>query len=103
MVSLSTTGCATNSFRLNTAYADKAKADQVKVALAAAEKRVQEARRMPDWPAICDTLWHSGVQVKDGINVATWKGDVALGGANKQIIKCAAWYRKTQAAREPKP
>jgi hypothetical protein len=102
LICSSTTGCATNSFRINAAYADKAKADQVKVALAIAEKRVQQARRMPDYPAVCDTLWHSGVELADRLDVAAKKGDIALGGANKQITACAAWYRKTQAAREPK-
>jgi hypothetical protein len=101
-IGLSTTGCATNKARIDAAAADKARAGQVEVALAAAEKQVQQARRMPDYPAGCRALHFSGVEIADRYDVATKKTDIALGDANKQIGKCAAWYDRTQKGREPK-
>ncbi|MGX7874444.1 hypothetical protein ACVDG5_018280 [Mesorhizobium sp. ORM6] len=95
-------GCATDRFRLNQAYSDKAKAETTRTALAEAEKRVQEARRMPVYPERCKQTHHSGVLLNDRLDVANQKGDDALGDANKQIIQCAAWYAKNFDAREPK-
>lgn len=96
------TGCATNKALFGQAYADKAKANAAKDAVTAAEKIVQEARRMPDFPVECRKLWRSGVALGDRLDTATKKTDNALGGANKQIAKCAAWYDRTRKAREPK-
>lgn len=102
LTSLSLTGCGTDRALFNRAAVDKARAGQVEVALAAAEKSVQEARRMPLLPSECRKQWRSGVQLGDRLDVATKKTDIALGGANKQINKCAAWYDATRRAREPK-
>ncbi|RWX70473.1 hypothetical protein EN780_03500 [Mesorhizobium sp. M4B.F.Ca.ET.089.01.1.1] len=103
LTSICLTGCATDRFRLNQAYADRAKAEASKTALAEAEKRVQEARRMPVYPERCKRTHHSGVVLGDRLDVANEKGDIALGAANDQTIWCAAWYAKNYDAREPKP
>lgn len=102
LISGSLTGCATSKFRIGQAYSDKAKANVAKEALAAAEKIVQEARRMPSFPAQCERQWRSGVIMGDRFDTATKKTDNALGGANKQIAWCAAWYHRNRLAREPK-
>ncbi|AZO29444.1 hypothetical protein [Mesorhizobium sp. M1B.F.Ca.ET.045.04.1.1] len=102
MISISLTGCATNKWLLGQAYSDKAKADAAKEALAAAEKVVQDARRMPPYPPQCERQWHSGVTMGDRFDTATKKTDNALGGANGQIAWCAAWYHRNERAREPK-
>lgn len=96
------TGCATDKWLLGQAYSDKAKADVAKEAVAAAEKIVQEARRMPSFPPECRRRWRSGVTMGDRFDTATKKTDNALYEANKQIAKCAAWYDRTRLAREPK-
>lgn len=57
---------------------------------------------MPDYPAGCETLHYSGVELGDRYNVAAKKTDIALGDANDQIGKCAAWYHRIQKGREPK-
>lgn len=88
---------------MNQAYSAKAKAETTPTALAEAEKRVQEARRMPVYPARCKETHRSGVLLNDRLDVANQKGDDALGAANDQIIWCAAWYIKNFDAREPKP
>lgn len=102
LISGSLTGCATNKWLLGQAYSDKAKANVAKEAVAAAERIVQEARRMPDYPALCRRQWHSGVLLQDRFDTATKKSDNALGGANGQIAWCAAWYDRNKLAREPK-
>lgn len=103
LTSICLSGCATDKFRLNRAYSDKAKAEAAKTALAEAEKRVQEARRMPVYPAYCKQKHYSGVLLHDRLDVANEKGDIALGAANDQIAWCATWYAKNFDAREPKP
>lgn len=102
MTSFCLSGCATDKFRLNQAYSDKAKAEASATALGVAEKRVQEARRMPSYPARCKRTHRSGVMLNDRLDVANEKGDIALGAANDQIIWCTAWYAKNFNAREPK-
>ncbi|MER9768852.1 hypothetical protein NKJ09_22630 [Mesorhizobium sp. M0189] len=102
MISSSLTGCATNRALLGQAYGDKAKANVAKEAVTAAEKIVQEARRMPAYPAECRKQWRSGVGLGDRFDTAAKKTDNALGGANKQIANCTAWYDRTRKAREPK-
>lgn len=96
------TGCATNKWRISQAYSDKAKANVAKEAVAAAERIVQEARRMPAYPLECRLQHRSGVTMGDRFDTATKKTDIALGDANKQIAKCAAWYDRNRLAREPK-
>ncbi|RWE37473.1 hypothetical protein [Mesorhizobium sp.] len=81
---------------------EKAKADAVKTALAEAEKRVQEARRMPPWPPECKRHHYSGILLDDGIYVSNVKADTALGDANEQTDACTALYNGWRAAREPK-
>lgn len=103
LTSVCLSGCGTDRFRLNQAYSDKAKAESVRVALAEAEKRVLEARRMPVYPTDCRRHHHSGVTLHDRLDVANQKADNALGDANKQTDECAAWYDKNFKAREPKP
>lgn len=103
LISLSMTGCATDKAAFSRAQADKARAGQVEVALAAAEKSVQQARLMPLLPSECRKTWKSGVQLGDRLDVAAKKGDIALGGANKQIAGCAAWYDRTRMSRQAKP
>ncbi|RWI96420.1 MAG: hypothetical protein EOR22_06580 [Mesorhizobium sp.] len=103
MTSFCLTGCATNNFRLEQAYSDKARAEAAETALAVAEKRVQEARRMPVYPDYCKQTHRSGVKLNDRLDVANEKGDIALGAANDQILWCATWYAKNYDAREPKP
>ncbi|MER9833425.1 hypothetical protein NKJ28_00410 [Mesorhizobium sp. M0145] len=96
------TGCATNKALLGQAYTDKAKAEAAQTALQAAEKRVQEARRMPDWPDKCRRHHHSGIVLGDRQSVANKKADNAIGAANDQTDACAALYDAWQKAREPK-
>lgn len=92
-------GCATDKAKFATAEADKARAAQVEVALASAEKSVQQARQMPLLPSECRRLWRSGIELGDRLDVAAKKSDIALGNANKQIAGCAAWYDRTRKAR----
>lgn len=103
-ISFSLTGCATNRFQksLNEAYADRARANAAQVALQAADKAIEEARRMPEYPHECRTEWRSGTLLTDKQSVSNIKYDQALGSANSQIRKCAGWYDQTRAAREPK-
>lgn len=103
LTSICLTGCGTDKFRLNQAYSAKGKADASKTALAEAEKRVQEARRMPVYPDYCKQKHHSGVKLGDRLDVANEKGDIALGAANDQIVWCTAWYERNRKAREPQP
>lgn len=93
--------CATNKELFDRAYVEKAKADAVKTALAEAEKRVQEARRMPVWPPECRLHHYSGILLDDGMYVSNVKADSALGDANDQTDECSALYDKWRAAREP--
>ncbi|MGX9145956.1 hypothetical protein [Mesorhizobium sp. 128a] len=97
------TGCGTDKAKLlGDAYTDKAKVDVAKEVTAAAEKIVQEARRMPVYPAQCRRHGHTGVALNDWYDVANQKADNAMGEINKQIDWCAAWYDRNQKAREPK-
>jgi hypothetical protein len=98
------TGCATNKAQrsLAEAYADKARADAAQVAMRAADKAIEDARRMPDLPAECRRTWRSGTQLDEDAGASNLKYDQALGDANKQITWCAGWYDRTQAGREPK-
>ncbi|QPC91465.1 hypothetical protein [Mesorhizobium sp. INR15] len=89
--------------RLDQAYTAKAKAEIVPLALAEAEKRVQEARRMPVYPERCKRTHRSGVLLQDRLDTANEKADIALGAANDQTLWCATWYAKNFDAREPKP
>lgn len=102
LISFCLSGCATNKALLDKAYVDKARADAVKTALAEAEKRVQEARRMPAWPPECRRHHYSGILLEDGIYVSNVKADSALGDGNDQTDACSALYDKWRAAREPK-
>lgn len=95
-------GCATNKQLFDQAYVQKAKADAVKIALTEAEKRVQEARRIPVWPPECRLHHYSGILLDDGIYVSNVKADSALSDANDQTDACAALYDKWREAREPK-
>lgn len=97
------TACATDRAALGQAYTDKAKVVAAREATAAAEKIVQEARRMPEYPAACRRHQHSGVLLKDTLPVANQKADNAIGAGNKQTDFCAAWYDQRRAAREPQP
>ncbi|RWO06302.1 MAG: hypothetical protein EOS07_21925 [Mesorhizobium sp.] len=103
MTSSFLTGCATNKALLAKAYTDKAKAEAAQTALQAAEKRVQEARRMPAWPDECRRHHHSGIVLGDRQDVANWKADNAIGAGNDQTDACAALYDKWRNAREAKP
>lgn len=96
------TGCTTDRAAFSAAYVEKVKADAVKTALAEAEKRVQEARRLPLWPADCRRHHHSGIDLGDGLYVANKKADIAIGNANDQTDACAALFDKWRRAREPK-
>ncbi len=103
LVSLCLTACATDKAALlSKAYTDKASVDSAKEATTAAEKIVQEARRMPMLPAECRQHWRSGILLHDRLDTANLKADAALGGVNRQIDGCAGWYDATRAAREPK-
>lgn len=104
LISSFLTGCGTSRIQqsLNDTYADKARADAAQVALRAADKAIDEARRMPDFPAECRLTWRSGTLLDEDSGVSNLKYDQALGRANKQITWCAGWYDRTKAAREPK-
>lgn len=101
-ISSFSTGCTTNRAAFSAAYVEKAKADAVKIALAEAEKRVQEARRMPLWPSQCRTHHRSGIELGDGLYIGNKKADIAIGDANDQTDACAALYDRWRKAREPK-
>jgi hypothetical protein len=100
--SLFLTACATDRAKLGDAYVAKVKIDAAKEATAAAEKIVQEARRIPLLPSECRSHWHSGIMLHDRLDTANVKADGALGGANRQIDKCAAWWDEIRKSREPK-
>lgn len=93
------TACGTDKAAFNKAQADKARAGQVEVALAVADRSVQEARQWPEYPSVCRRHQHSGILLKDTLPVANQKADNAIGEGNRQTDYCAAWYDRTRKAR----
>lgn len=104
LTSFSLAGCATNRFQksLDEAYADRARANAAQVALQAADKAIEQARRMPPYPPECLKEWKSGTRLGDRLDASNIKYDQALGGANGQIRWCGEWYLRNWKAREPK-
>lgn len=90
---LFSTGCATDwQRRIDEAGQDKARADLVDEALAAAP--------LPDLPADCRQREASGIALGDRLDVAVVKAERALGRANGRVGRCAGFYDAVKAGRK---
>jgi hypothetical protein len=72
--------------------AEKARADQVKAALAVADAERAIGRNLPEYPDSCRKQHRSRVKLGDRLDIALVKTDRALAQANGQIRECAGWY-----------
>lgn len=85
-------GCATTDGRVKAAARTTAEAGQVGEA-------IRVASDLPPLPEDCRRHERTGVKRGDRLDVATLKGDQAVGRGNDRIDRCAAWFDDQRKAR----
>lgn len=96
------TACGTNkAAQLRDAAREKAQAEAVPGAIAAAKAEVAEARRVEPLPAECNRRERSGVRRGDTFDVIGKKVEAALVRANDGKQSCYRLSERNRLAREP--